>query len=297
MQMNNSRDKNISRGNKLGYSFNGWCWYSRWGGGESFRLWLETCLNLADGSTILFRKKPFTKCVTDKQTIGQGFFSFSYKRRRPAAGLPPISNCCQPRLFEHVYMVVLVINTEDVMCIMVVAFLKAKQPPHSTHPRVTRGNIGTFEQIKTRKCTHTFPHRPTHWRQQQLSILWRCVQFALFYRSRGRASRLFPPFYKTNFLLLVLSLLSVAWQMYPAVTLSLIVCVRCWLAPMRCVYLFSCLNSPVCSPFVSLLKKKTFRYVCVCVGVGADARRKRARKEREGVAENSGRNCHPGTRI
>lgn len=34
MQMNNSRDKNISRGNKLGYSFNGWCWYSRWGGGE-----------------------------------------------------------------------------------------------------------------------------------------------------------------------------------------------------------------------------------------------------------------------
>lgn len=147
---------------------------------------------------------------------------------------------------------------------MVVAFLKAKQPPHSTHPRVTRGNIGTFEQIKTRKCTHTFPHRPTHWRQQQLSILWRCVQFALFYRSRGRASRLFPPFYKTNFLLLVLSLLSVAWQMYPAVTLSLIVCVRCWLAPMRCVYLFSCLNSPVCSPFVSLLKKKTFRYVCVC---------------------------------
>lgn len=55
------------------------------GGGESFRLWLETCLNLADGSTILFRKKPFTKCVTDKQTIGQGFFSFSYKRRRPAA--------------------------------------------------------------------------------------------------------------------------------------------------------------------------------------------------------------------
>jgi hypothetical protein len=194
-------------------------------------------------------------------------------------------------------MVVLVINTEDVMCIMVVAFLKAKQPPPQHTSTCHAGKYRNIWTDKNEKMHTHISSSPNTLAPAAVPSSGRCVQFALFYRSRGRASRLFSPFLKqiSSFSSCLFSLCGVTNLPGSHVISHSLRALLTGSDAMRVS--FSCLNSPVCSPFVSLLKKKTFRYVCVCVGVGADARRKRARKEREGVAENSGRNCHPGTRI